>query len=95
MICGHNYSSHFGNIKRLHEGDEVTLTAMNGDVFRYKVAQVTELSPESINEMKHSAYDLTLFTCTVSATKRVTVRCSLYGYEPHDKNIISSEYALF
>ena len=95
VICGHNYSAHFGSIKRLKEGDEITLTAMNGDIFHYQVKKVTELSPLAYNEMIASGYDLTLFTCTIGGSARVTVRCTLTGFEPHDKNIISSEYALF
>ena len=95
VICGHNYGAHFGNIKRLNQGDEITLTAMNGDVFRYQVAEVTELSALAYDEMIHSNYELTLFTCTIGGSARVTVRCTLTGFEPHDKNIISSEYALF
>ena len=95
VICGHNYGAHFGNIKRLNQGDEVTLTAMNGDVFRYQVAEVTELSPLAYGEMITSNYELTLFTCTIGGSKRVTVRCTLTGFNPHDKNLISSEYALF
>ena len=95
VICGHNYTAHFGNLKRLAAGDELTLTAMNGDVFRYRVAEVTELSPAAYEEMIHSAYDLTLFTCTIGGGSRVTVRCAMTSFTPHDRNVITSEYALF
>ena len=95
VICGHNYSAHFGNIKRLAKGDEVTLTTMNGDVFRYRVEEVTELSPSAIGEMIHSDYDLTLFTCTIGGRSRVTVRCRMVSLQPHDRKVVHSEYAFF
>ena len=95
VICGHNYTAHFGNLKKLSEGDDVTVTAMNGDEFRYRVRTVSELSPSSVSEMTESAYDLTLFTCTIGGRMRVTVRCEQVEYIPHSPDIISSEYVLF
>lgn len=95
VICGHNYSAHFGNLKRLTKGSDIVLTAMNGDVFSYKVEEVTELSPTDISEMTDSEYDLTLFTCTIGGGKRVTVRCRLINLVPHDPRTVSSEYVLF
>ena len=95
VICGHNYTAHFGNLKKLKAGDDVTLTAMNGDVFSYKVREVTELAPTAISEMTDSAYDLTLFTCTIGGGKRVTVRCELVNVKTHSPDLILSEYVLF
>ena len=73
----------------------MTVTAMNGDEFRYRVRTVSELSPSSVSEMTESAYDLTLFTCTIGGRMRVTVRCEQVEYIPHSPDIISSEYVLF
>ena len=39
--------------------------------------------------------DLTLFTCTIGGGSRVTVRCAMTSFTPHDRNVITSEYALF
>lgn len=68
---------------------------MNGDVFSYRVEQVTELEPEKITEMTCSEYDLTLFTCTVSGGKRVTVRCRLESFVPHDPMERDTEYVFY
>ena len=95
VICGHNYGAHFGKLKNLTNGSEIVVTAMNGDVFSYQVEKVTELSGYDYNEMIDSEYDLTLFTCSIGGSKRVTVRCSLTSFVPHDPRNISSEYVFF
>ena len=75
VIAAHNYSSHFGQIKRLSSGDELSFTDVNGNVFYYTVAEIETLSPFATEEMTSSGWDLTLFTCTVGGASRVTVRC--------------------
>lgn len=75
VIAAHNYSSHFGKIKNLEIGDEVSFTDMNGVVNRYMVAEVDILNPMAIEEMVSGDFDLTLFTCTYGGQSRVTVRC--------------------
>ena len=77
VIAAHNYSSHFGHLKNLSQGDEITFTDMDGNVFRYEVAEIETLSPFAIEEMTSGDWDLTLFTCTVGGKSRVTVRCKL------------------
>lgn len=77
VICAHNYSSHFGEIKHLSAGDEVVFTDADGNVFCYKVAGVEELAPTAIEEMTAGDFELSLFTCTVGGAARVTVRCVL------------------
>ena len=76
VIAAHNYSSHFGHLKNLSQGDEITFTDMDGNVFRYEVAEIETLSPFAIEEMTSGDWDLTLFTCTVGGKSRVTVRCA-------------------
>ena len=51
------------------------ITDADGNHFVYEVALLETLHPTSIQEMKHSNFDLTLFTCTVGGKMRVTVRC--------------------
>ncbi len=74
-ICAHNYTSHFGRLKNLAAGDEVTFTDMDGNVFRYRVALVETLKPTAVEEVRAGGWDLTLFTCTLGGRTRVTVRC--------------------
>ena len=75
MIAAHNYSSHFGRLKNLSQGDEVTFTDVDGNVFSYVVAALETLSPYAVEEMTSGGWDLTLFTCTIGGKSRVTVRC--------------------
>lgn len=76
IVCGHNYSSHFGNLKYLELGDSVIFTDADGNVFNYEVAQVETLQPTAVEEMQSEDWDLTLFTCTIGGQSRVTVRCN-------------------
>lgn len=95
VICGHNYSTHFGNLKKLAKGDEVIVAAMNGDIFHYEVEEITLLSPSSYREMVASQYDLTLFTCNASGRQRLTVRCRLVNFRRHAQGQIATEFVLF
>ena len=76
VICGHNYSSHFGALKELNEGDGVFFTDMDGNRFSYRVKETEILPPGAVEEMTTGDWELTLFTCTFGGASRVTVRCS-------------------
>lgn len=77
VIAAHNYPSHFGNLQNLSEGDEVTFTDMDRNVFTYEVVAIESLQPTAVEEMTAGEYDLSLFTCTVGGNYRVTVRCDI------------------
>ncbi len=74
VICAHNYDRHFGNLKNLEPGDEITFTDVLGNVFTYEVAETEILQPTDVEEMLDDQWDLTLFTCTIGGRTRVTVR---------------------
>ncbi|MCD8219188.1 MAG: sortase [Ruminococcus sp.] len=79
VICGHNYTRHFGNLDCLEYDDVLYFTDVNGSIFYYEVEEVTILQPTDVEEMisqTSTGWDLTLFTCTMSGQARVTVRCS-------------------
>ncbi|MCD7757070.1 MAG: sortase [Clostridiales bacterium] len=79
VICGHNYTHHFGNLKYLEMGDGLSFTDVNGNVLQYQVEEVIILQPTDVEEMisqESGEWDLTLFTCTIGGQTRVTVRCS-------------------
>lgn len=75
VICGHNYDRHFGRLKTLNTGDQVTFTGADGKTRHYEVTFVETLEPTAIEYMTDSRYELTLFTCTYGGASRVTVRC--------------------
>ncbi len=75
IIAAHNYSRHFGLLKNLAGGEDVSFTDIDGNVTRYIVAETEILQPTAIEEMAGSGYPLSLFTCTYGGQTRVTVRC--------------------
>ena len=75
VIAGHNYRSHFGKLVNLTEGDEITFTDVDGNLFFYEVAARETLMPTAVEEMTSGDWDLTLFTCTFSGSNRTTLRC--------------------
>lgn len=76
VICGHNYSSHFGGLSALAPGTDVYITTIDSQVFHYIVETTEVIEPTHVDTMIDSGYDLTLFTCTLSGQARVTVRCT-------------------
>lgn len=74
IIAAHNYNSHFGNLKNLREGNTATFTDMDGNVFTYEMVELEILQPTDIEGMESGEWDLTLFTCTIGGSSRVTAR---------------------
>ena len=87
VICAHNFESHFGRIYTLTPGDEVIVTDMDGNVFRYEVLEQETLGKTADEQMRSGKWDLTLFTCTVGGASRVTVRCAL----KHDESLTAAK----
>lgn len=75
VIAAHNYNRHFGNIDKLNIGSEIYFTDALGNTVRYAVAEIEVLAADDTDKMINSDYALSLFTCTYSGEKRVTVRC--------------------
>jgi sortase A len=48
---------------------------MDGLTWSYKVAELETLGPNMVDEMIHSDYELTFFTCTYGGQARLTLRC--------------------
>ena len=76
VIAGHNYSTQFGPLRTLSLGDRVYVTDMDGNRFSFQVAELHTLSPEQVEEMTDSEWDLTLFTCTPGGAARLAVCCT-------------------
>ncbi|MBR4554861.1 MAG: sortase [Ruminococcus sp.] len=77
VIAGHNYMGGFSRLTSVSDGDEVTFTNMEGEVYTYTVRETEMLGPLQVTEMVQSSWDLTLFTCNYTGWERFTVRCSL------------------
>ncbi len=77
IICAHNYRNHFGYLKNLTQGDKVSFTDFDSNVFNYEVMYTEILDNNAVEEMSEGDWDLTLFTCTYGGATRVTVRCKL------------------
>ena len=76
VIAAHNYSTHFGLLKKVSIGDEVRFTDAEGHVFSYQVAGMETLMPTAVEDMGVESWPLTLFTCTLGGKSRFTVRCN-------------------
>lgn len=77
VIAGHNYQAHFSALHTLRPGDAVVFTAADGTEVSFLVDCMESLEPWQTAEMTAGDWPLTLFTCNVSASARVTVRCVL------------------
>jgi sortase A len=53
---------------------------VEGNIFSYQVSEIDQLNPADTEKMEEeseeSPWDLTLFTCTLGGSFRVTVRCT-------------------
>ena len=75
VIAAHNYKSHFGRLLELQAGDMVAFTDVNGMAHYYEVVLLETLPQNATKEMITSGFDLSLYTCTLGGSNRVTVRC--------------------
>lgn len=81
VLCAHDYVNQFGKISNLKEDDIIIITDVLGNNYVYKVVLTEELNPTDITNMIDSTFDLTLYTCSYGALKRITVRCNrIYDY---------------
>lgn len=76
VIAAHNYERHFGKLKNLAPGDDVTFTDMDGRVHTYQVERLESLEPTAVDAVQYSDCDLVLYTCTYDGKNRVGVFCS-------------------
>lgn len=75
VIAAHNYDTHFGKLRELSKGETVIFTDMEGIVSTYCVEKLETLSPDAVDTVLNSGYDLVLYTCTKGGKTRVTVFC--------------------
>lgn len=69
------YDTHFGKLRELSKGETVIFTDMEGIVSIYCVEKLETLSPDAVDTVLNSGYDLVLYTCTKGGGTRVIVFC--------------------
>ena len=84
VIAAHNYTTHFGSINKLRAGDTVTFKDAYSNTFIFEVIDLEILQPTDVEAMQTGDWDLTLFTCTIGGSTRVTVRCEKVDELPSD-----------
>lgn len=77
ILAAHNYRYHFGTLNNLSEGDKMSFTDMDGNVFEYEVILKEVLEPDAIEDLLAGQWDLTLFTCVGNGSHRMVVRCKV------------------
>lgn len=77
VIVGHNYSAHFGGLRKLEQGDVLAFETEDGSTYRYEVAAIEYLGQTDVDAMLNGDWDLTLYTCSYSETSFLTIRCRL------------------
>ncbi len=79
VIAAHNYENHFGRLSYLSIGSKINFTDVENNTYSYEVVNIETLSATQTDDMKTKTptndWDLTLFTCNYSGSKRVTIRC--------------------
>lgn len=81
VIAAHNYNSHFGRLKQLQPGENITFTEMDGFFNSYRVEKTVILAPDQVEDVLLSDYDLVLYTCTKGGATRVVVYCNRENQE--------------
>lgn len=77
VIIAHNYQRHFGTLKSLEIGDEVSVTLVDGTTYVYQVDAKEIVPPTAVEDVTSGEWPLTLFTCTVSGRTRQVIRCDI------------------
>ena len=75
IIAGHNYSRHFGGLRNLAIGEEISFRDVDGHIFQYQVDDIETIPGTAVEDMDAGEWDMTLFTCTYGGKSRVTIRC--------------------
>lgn len=79
VICGHNYTSHFGPLNYIKAGESVNFITADGEKIQYTVIERETVWPLQIERMTDPGdhlWDLTLFTCNNGGESRCAVRCA-------------------
>lgn len=78
IVYAHNTSDRFGNIVKMHRGDEIVLTTQDGKIHTYFVEKTLVTTPKDVRVLKSNGSEmLTIYTCTGFAdSKRFVVQAT-------------------
>lgn len=79
VIGGNDQPGQFDFCDQIHPGAAVTVTAMNGEVFRYTVERIDRAKHAESHWLIKDNYDLTLFARGEFSLEYIAVRCVLAG----------------
>ena len=77
VVAGHNYRTHFGRLGELAPGSRITWQNLDGVTYTYTAAAAPEIDAGARAALERGDWDLTLFTCDVTRTRRILVRAAL------------------
>lgn len=75
ILAGHNYNSHFKKVRDVDIGEAVVFVDMAQNEFFYEVVEKETISGTDIELLRGGEWDLSLFTCTMSGSARMVIRC--------------------
>ncbi len=78
VIGGADADGQFDFVSKVDIGERVTVTNMQGEVFRYQVADVKHAKNAKIETLLQDDYDLVLFAEIRKTGEVILVRCNLY-----------------
>lgn len=79
VIGGNDQRGQFDFCDRINPGAAVTVTAMNGEVFRYTVQRIDRAKHAQSQWLMQEGYDLTVFARGEFSLEYLAVRCVLNG----------------
>lgn len=76
VIGGSDQKGQFDFCDRINPGAVITVTALNGEEFKYQVARVDRAKHAKAEWLMEETYDLTLFVRAAYSLEYIAVRCS-------------------
>lgn len=75
ILLAHNYTTHFGPLFNLNEGDPILFTDVSGHTITYHVYYKESFHRSELHRIYEGEWDMTMFTCVPNTYNRLAVRC--------------------
>lgn len=73
VIAGHNYSTHFRELKNMAVGDKIIFTDTYGKENSFSTVDISTIAADDFEALRSGNWDVALFTCTLDSTRRIVV----------------------